>query len=160
MDKPKIFFTQSCKRETKTILRMRPHLCINVKSFHFTLSDDVETYVLWYITTPRYSGTSNSTMPIHTQHARSYFLCLYSFFDRGMSPICQHSIPHPNVMYNWEGGQHSAHLLRGTVCFQPIGASMTSNNNMRLTASPISLTFLYGSHAMTLSALPTNLLLA
>ncbi len=40
--------------------------------------------------------------------------------------------PHPKVMYSWEGGLHSAHLPRGTVCFQPIGAFMTTSDSSRL----------------------------
>ncbi len=40
--------------------------------------------------------------------------------------------PHPKVVYSGEGGSHSAHLPRGTVCFQPIGAFVTTNDSSRL----------------------------
>ena len=48
--------------------------------FIVPLADDVEAYVLWYITTPRYPGTLNSTISIHTQYAGSHFLRIDSFF--------------------------------------------------------------------------------
>ena len=58
-----------------------------------------------------------------------------------MSPVCQHFQPHPKKVYHWEGGSHSAHIPRGTVCFQPIGASVTTTDNSLPTASLVSLTF-------------------